>query len=1203
MKYLMTVLLTVLSVCLWSGTFIQDYTFNPDLSPVAYGVADWSEDGYGNHRAVLSVSEPADCVAADIEWRRFDKNPQDKNIIVLSPQGEVKWNALEINNFHGKIVFEAPIAGEYTVHYMPYNSSGDYSIAKTEYFSFAPTMDISGIDVSACPVAKVLRIESRKENRSRTNYEMDYDRDSFYSMYPMLITITDNEFADFNSKYENNDFVIFCEDRTNPIKMLHQIPYKWYKQGEISSFTGEAQPNEIYTFQIGVYAKEKIDNLKVTPSDFGDIKASEIHCINTGGVDFKGVPFTKKVSVAKGDVQPLWFYVRVPRDAKDTYKGKIAISDGKETKEAEITITVKGDVLENGGVSDSWRMSRISWLDSSKGTEDTVVKPFTPIKVAGNKISILNRTIELSDLGIPREVMAKKIKILQKPMTFGLYKDSKKLELKPISKKVIKQNEAVYEAEFVSGNDEVELTVHPVIEFDGICEFNVSLKALKDINLSDIELYAPYNKSVAKYGMGFAYRGGFAPASWDWNWDTKSSGKNMMWLGDYDAGMQIRLELKNHAFLLGGSFSPDLLPQGWYNDGKGGASLSEENTLYSFRAYSGEKNLKAGESCDYDFRISVTPFKEYDENRYNYRIGYNKYLLFHGQKGNSYINYPFVEHEYLKGIVDSYKNVPDINNFNLYYSPKDANSKEGSLTLWVRSNKDWTKHPSQSEFINLWMDHQIFQMYWPNDSQSFRTTSFNWTGDSFGTAVHNFVGDLFIPERYMKVGDEHVITFAWTENKRLVYMDGQPLFEYEGVTLKNQGPIDLVDLSSIMFDYKAVRFDNNINLDTEIKAGDKTVILDTFTETYENGDSKPQIGDRGSFEGTVVKEGDYICPKDLGVKDIDVSLYYTSRELSNKCQEIWALRSLGDEIYDSKGFLYTSEGAKELTEDGGGYQWLNEQLQSGYIPGWHMKFADGEHCAAICTKFESRWLNFYVEGIDYLMKNLGMKGIYLDGIGYSRNTMKRVARVMSKNNPDYDINYHQGNDYDYLDHRASPLSTNMEHMPYITSMWMGEMFDYNRAPEYWFTEIAGTPFQLPSELLENSNSNCNIWRGMLYGMAGRSMMSNGPVLNFWDKWQIEKSEVIGYWDHKPAVKVINGDDKVFATVYKQKGKCLIAVASWDNDNDITVSLKVDFKALGLNPKVKITAPKISYFQDYMELDTFENITIPAGKGFVFDVRN
>ena len=117
------------------------------------------------------------------------------------------------------------------------------------------------------------------------------------------------------------------------------------------------------------------------------------------------------------------------------------------------------------------------------------------------------------------------------------------------------------------------------------------------------------------------------------------------------------------------------------------------------------------------------------------------------------------------------------------------------------------------------------------------------------------------------------------------------------------------------------------------------------------------------------------------------------------------------------------------------------------------------------------------------------------------------------------------------------------------------------------------------------------------------MMSNGPVLNFWDKWQIEKSEVIGYWDHKPAVKVINGDDKVFATVYKQKGKCLIAVASWDNDNDITVSLKVDFKALGLNPKVKITAPKISYFQDYMELDSFENITVPAGKGFVFDVRN
>ena len=52
---------------------------------------------------------------------------------------------------------------------------------------------------------------------------------------------------------------------------------------------------------------------------------------------------------------------------------------------------------------------------------------------------------------------------------------------------------------------------------------------------------------------------------------------------------------------------------------------------------------------------------------------------------------------------------------------------------------------------------------------------------------------------------------------------------------------------------------------------------------------------------------------------------------------------------------------------------LYEQLQSGYIPAWHMKLSNGEHCAAISTKYDSRWLNFYVEGVDYFMKEKGNK--------------------------------------------------------------------------------------------------------------------------------------------------------------------------------------------------------------------------------------
>jgi len=35
-------------------------------------------------------------------------------------------------------------------------------------------------------------------------------------------------------------------------------------------------------------------------------------------------------------------------------------------------------VLENGGIDDLWRMSRLKWLNSTLGVDDEVVPSFTP---------------------------------------------------------------------------------------------------------------------------------------------------------------------------------------------------------------------------------------------------------------------------------------------------------------------------------------------------------------------------------------------------------------------------------------------------------------------------------------------------------------------------------------------------------------------------------------------------------------------------------------------------------------------------------------------------------------------------------------------------------------------------------------------------------------------------------------------------------
>ena len=93
-----------------------------------------------------------------------------------------------------------------------------------------------------------------------------------------------------------------------------------------------------------------------------------------------------------------------------------------------------------------------------------------------------------------------------------------------------------------------------------------------------------------------------------------------------------------------------------------------------------------------------------------------------------------------------------------------------------------------------------------------------------------------------------------------------------------------------------------------------------------------------------------------------VKIYYTIRELTNYTTEIWALRSLGDEILgDGKG---------------GGYPWLREHLINGYRPQWYQHFPDKSPDASIVNApGDSRWYNYYIEGLAWLVKNVDIDGL------------------------------------------------------------------------------------------------------------------------------------------------------------------------------------------------------------------------------------
>ncbi|GAA4802556.1 DUF6067 family protein [Olivibacter ginsenosidimutans] len=131
---------------------------------------------------------------------------------------------------------------------------------------------------------------------------------------------------------------------------------------------------------------------------------------------------------------------------------------------------------------------------------------------------------------------------------------------------------------------------------------------------------------------------------------------------------------------------------------------------------------------------------------------------------------------------------------------------------------------------------------------------------------------------------------------------------------------------------------------------------------------------------------------------LQVKIYNTIREVSNRMYELYPVRSLGQEVF-SPG-------------QGKGYSWLQEHLDSNYIAAWYVPTYQD---AAIINSGMNRWHNYYVEGMNWLVKHIGIDGIYLDDVAFDRVTMKRIKRVMTQEGHSGIIDLHSANQFNKND--------------------------------------------------------------------------------------------------------------------------------------------------------------------------------------------
>ena len=246
----------------------------------------------------------------------------------------------------------------------------------------------------------------------------------------------------------------------------------------------------------------------------------------------------------------------------------------------------------------------------------------------------------------------------------------------------------------------------------------------------------------------------------------------------------------------------------------------------------------------------------------------------------------------------------------------------------------------------------------------------------------------------------------------------------------------------------------------------------------------------------------------------------------------------------------------------GGHAWLQEHVRSNYSAAWHERLADGEVDASVHTPaFTTRWDSYWLEGILWLVRNVDIDGIYLDGAPYERSVLRRLRAALEPLTA-------QRADPFLLDLHAScygnPHLPYAELYPYVDSVWFGEQCDYaSYSPEQWLAEVSGIPFGVPGQVLGNNREQ---WRALVFGMTCRvypdpHTCNPRPLWAALDALGLRSPRMVGWWEREPLVDVLGPDaERVRATLFASAGSIAIAVASW-SASEVRFALRVDWRRL------------------------------------------
>ncbi|BCW57731.1 glycoside hydrolase domain-containing protein [Arthrobacter sp. StoSoilB20] len=629
---------------------------------VECGIGTWDQLRYGNHRFVIEVQErdrdeqgevPARRLL--IPWRRQDQDPLSVDVIVISERSGTRVRNVvveEATREAGTIVFEPTDGpGLYFVYYLPYAMLGKPHYPQAEYLPYRPSAEpgwAAGVVPSPwqaakgpIPQATVLRYESASQ------------RDSFA---PMNFTARADELEQLHNRHAGKAFLLFPEDRLNPLSPRRELPAHWVIKGPAQNFHALAQCGEDYVVQLGLYALEDLEGVEVqVASPAGG------HCLNTDGVDRFGKPWRRTLDLRAGTVRALYVLLPVPEDsaggrheavvtvtasghaaqavevcldvtagnkvavARDAAARDVAAASDVATADkvaaahdvaaASDVATASDDAAASdkyqpgGGFGDPRYLRRLAWLDSSVAQDAGLVRPFTAITLDRDSrtLGIRGRVLELTESGLPAQVTSTftaAVTATDGPGV-GLFTSPMLLEIDgiqwshpPLTFTEEGPGRVSWQSTWmgaIDGNPVLCLELKGVLEADGAVSYSLRLRSLGTLEVPDVGLRLAFDEAAVPLAMGLGVPGGRRPESLDWTWDVAARNQDALWLGSVNVGMQLALRDGNYERPLNTNFylgKPLVEPSSWANRQVSGSGTAVRGGV-KLRTHEGTVTVRA----------------------------------------------------------------------------------------------------------------------------------------------------------------------------------------------------------------------------------------------------------------------------------------------------------------------------------------------------------------------------------------------------------------------------------------------------------------------------------------------------------------------------------------------------------------------------------------------------------------------------------